>query len=234
MKSVIAGTILLAALVAGCGGGSESSTTVTLNPDSISATFAGNNQSVDMPGIDITASVSPPISSLVYPYVIDEKGVLIQGGQVVNQNVNGSYSTRLYFNRTLSSGIYTGTLMLKLCKDVACSSVHSINGGTLPYTLTVTPGIEIVSATINGVSASPSSLKVKSGDVVTLQSSVPVTWSTSSSGVILSDKRESSTEWTATLEYGLSVPGWMASLLVTAMTESSPTAQITTTINVTQ
>lgn len=236
-RSIFIAAILLALAACGGGGGgnsNDSAITLTLNPSTISATFPGNNQSLSIPGVDVTATVSPAITSSVYVYIVDSAGVLVQGATTITSNSNGSYTVRINFNKSLSPGTYTGNFTIRLCKDSACASEYALNGGRVPYTVTVTPGIQIVSATVNGVSVSPTSLNVRDGDVVTLQSNVPVGWTTAQSGVIVSNESSSSTLWSATLGYGLSTPGGTAQLSVYATTQATPTAQKVTQIFLTQ
>jgi hypothetical protein len=237
--NLILGVVVFTALLIGCGGGGgggsgQSTTTLTLNPSTLSSTFPGNNQALNFPSADIIASVSPAITTSVYATITDNVGVLSPGPVAVTANSNGTYTVQLVFNKSLAAGTYTGVFTVKLCRDRSCVSLYNLNGGSLPYTLTVTSGIQILGATVNGVTVSPSSLNVKDGDIVTLQSDVPVGWSTLNGGVIISNQSSSSTVWSATLGYGISTPGSTAVLNVVASTSSTPTAQKITQISLTQ
>lgn len=240
MKSnLILGVVVFTAFLIGCGGGGgggsgQPTTTLTLNPSPVSATFPGNNQALNFPSADIIASVSPAITTSVYATIIDNAGVLSPGAVAVTPNGNGTYTVRLIFNKSLATGTYTGVFTVRLCRDSGCASPYDLNGGSLPYSLTVTSGIQIVGATVNGVTVSPVSLNVRDGDIVTLQSDIPVGWSTLNSGVIISNQSSSSTVWSATLGYGISTPGSTAVLNVVASTSSTPTAQKITQISLTQ
>ncbi|TFV90283.1 hypothetical protein E4K72_21040, partial [Oxalobacteraceae bacterium OM1] len=177
MRYASLSAVVLCSTLAGCGGGggggaagatssgtvnaaaSGTGFTVSLTPASINASFPAEQQALQLPyppNVDITASVVPSsVSTPVYVYLVDPAGVLVLGKQTITKDSAGHYSAKLLFNQSLPAGTYTGKLQLQICQDAACATPYAVTGGTLPYTITVTPAIAI-SAKINGVAVASS------------------------------------------------------------------------------
>lgn len=138
---------IMACVLGGCGGGgggdngyndeSWTNVSVSLSPTSISTTFSESGGTPA--GVTITASLFDPPTTSVYAYITADSNVFTAGPQTVTANGNGGYSATLSFNTSVAPGTYSGFLTLKLCKDSACASQYVVSGGTLPYTVTVTP-----------------------------------------------------------------------------------------------
>lgn len=181
------GLMCLASCGGGGGGGSDA-TRVTLSPASITSSFVSNDPATSGPSaISVTASFSPAITTVVYPVIAQDKPVLNSGPVVASRNPDGSYTVQLQPNGTLAAGSYSGNITLRLCKDPACASEYALSGAVLPYNFTVTAALS-VSMKINGVPATDIrsftaatsgrtfEITAASGDVITLDSSIPVTW----------------------------------------------------------
>jgi hypothetical protein len=77
-------------------------------------------------------------------------------------------------------------------------------------------------------------LKVRSGDVVSLQSSEAVGWTDSSGGVAVANLVTTTTTWSATLTYAQSTPGGTVTLDISATRQQAPQAQQHTRLSLTQ
>lgn len=144
--------------------------------------------------------------------------------------VVGSSATATMLSLTpycgLDPGEYTGTVTVDLCRDEACTATYALSGNTVPYALTVSPGL-LVTASVDGVpepgfktlcgvgglGGSVGRLydfSAVSGQTVALASTVPVTWSASlgevGCGLTLNAVSTTETSWTATIES--SSPGY--------------------------
>jgi len=227
-------------LVVGCGGGGDDSTSpapsnmqVSFTPSSINATFPEKGQSLSAPELTVTATIQNLPSTQVYSRILENTEVLRAGAHPVFKNADGSFRALLPFNTQLAAGTYTGHLTLQLCQDSACVSPYAVSGASLPYALTVTPGIQIT-ATVNGVPMSSIPFTVKERDVVSLQSSIAVSWGTSTGGAFAENIKSTATSWTGTMRYAMSTPGGIGSCEVQALTLTAPQARLGTLVLVTQ
>lgn len=204
--------------LAACGGGgsggsddgtstAQSAVSVVLSPASITASFpGGGTAALDQPTANVTATVTNAPSGSVYAMVVDSGNVLQPGAHDVVANADGTYSANLTYERQIPVGTYTGTFTLKLCQDSACATPYRVVGGTLPYTVTVTPAATFT-ATVDGVAQPISSVHGREGDTLVVQASQPVDWSTAQGGAFASAVSTTTTTWTGTLHYGMSQSG---------------------------
>lgn len=235
VRLLTACAVLLAVMV-GCGGGGgggSGAVSVSFSPSAISSSYASGGQSITPPVANVTASVTNLPAGTVYVYVLEDAAVLAPGAYTVTRNPDGTYAVSLPFNTSLAAGTYTGNLTLRLCRDIACTSEITVTGGRIPYSVTVTPGIQI-SAWVNSNPVALTALQVRGGDVLSLQSTLPVSWSVASGGVNVTNQMSTTTSWSATLVYGLSSPGGTGTLMVTATSSGTPQAQKVVSISLTQ
>lgn len=207
------------ALVA-CGGGggsSEPAVQVNVSASAVSISYPSNTRPLNAQMSQVTATVVNPPTTRAYA-AIQDSGHVTNGQGYVVANQDGSYTATVYYDLTLAPGTYTGTFQLKLCKDAACGSTYAVQGGSVAYTVTVTPTATFT-ATVNGVARTlqthvmqgfadlPLTLELKAGDVVSLTASQPVSWGYSTSGAFASNVTQTTTTWTGTMQYGTSTPG---------------------------
>ncbi len=225
--SSVASLLLPIALIT-CGGGGGSSNkpqgppiTVIVSPAAVSYSYPDGHQGFNKPQISVTATVNDLPNATIYPVVSATGNVLAAGPLPFRNNGDGSFTGSIFFNQDLQASTYTGNLILNLYTDSAHTIPYQVTGGTVPYTLTVTPGI-VITAFVNGVQTPNSSLNVKSGDVVSLSSSIPVDWTGSSGGLIASNGSQTQSSWTATIRYGISTPGSQGRASICAVSLSAP------------
>ncbi|WP_183023441.1 hypothetical protein, partial [Variovorax sp. UMC13] len=173
------------------GGGGEDAIQVTFNPSSLSGSYVLNDPNSSGPGVVLVkARLSSTPAGTLYPVIADPKSFLtnVPGVQIATRDPDGAYSMLLLPRLPASAGVVEGELTLHLCKDSACASEYKLAGATLPYryvydeALSVTLNVNGVPATgINNIKAATSGktfqTNVASGDVLELNSSIPVTWS---------------------------------------------------------
>jgi hypothetical protein len=187
MKSLIrlCLALLVGALAAcgGGGGGGEDSNTFELEfavPSLTFRLFAGDTVVEQQP---VSGTVSGGSSAAtVYVRVVDSGTAF--GGAPIIVGVNGSsFTTHLAPSTSLAAGTYTGTLTAELCKDSACTTKYDVSGGSLPYSVTVSPllNIEVLvngSSTLSVTSTPPTpvqNLHVASGSTIEIRSNIAVT-----------------------------------------------------------
>mgnify|MGYP000591910815 CR=1 FL=1 len=233
--------LMLIGGLAGCGGGggdgassggAASPIVVSLTPASVTASFPSGRQSLNPPTLSVSATVSNLPTTPIHALIVEDKPVLQPGTHTLTRNPNGTFSASLLLNQDLAVGRHTGTLMLKLCQDAACSLPYAVSGGELPYDVTVSPGIGLT-AFVNGIARS-TPLLLRDGDLLALQASQPVSWSTGSGGVAAFNVSSSSTSWSATMRYSISTPGNTGTFTVFAVTQSQPTLMTAISISLTQ
>lgn len=200
---------------------------VSVTPSSVREVIAGGGGlSGGRTSLTLMATVLNPPTTPVFAFLVGPD-VLLPATQPLfgaGKNIYGNYF--FSFNTSLAPGDYKGDLTIKLCSDSGCATQYTVEGGSIPYDVTVLPAPEI-SVLINGVartSPKPQNFNVKDGDVVTLQSSLPVSWGTAQGGVGSTILSSTSTTWKAKLQYGLSTPGGVGSFSVTALTLKDPSA----------
>jgi hypothetical protein len=137
----------------------------------------------------------------IYPVIVLDKPIFTIHNII--QSGSATFTTSLTPDVTLAPGTYTGTITLHLYKDSGYSSQYPLTGGDLPYTLTVTPELQItvkidgvVSTTIKPTSSNTGVMSIfsntiywtnsitpasvvtlKAGQVLELESNIPVDWS---------------------------------------------------------
>jgi hypothetical protein len=129
--------ILLTACGGGGGGASAPATTVSFSPNPLSA-FCYQTQ----PGLDYSVAVvatfggTLPTGTVYAVITFDHPGFttniqILQSGNI--------YTAKLSPDVSLAPGMYTGNVTVHLYKDSSFTSEYPLSGGTLPYTVTVTP-----------------------------------------------------------------------------------------------
>ena len=207
----------------GGGGGSSSGAqsgpaiSVDISPTSIAYAYPAGHQGLNTPRVSATVTISDMPGTPIYPVIAASSNILAPGPCYFTNNGNGVFTGTVGFNQDLPAGVYAGSLFLNLYMDSAHTSPYTVTGGTVPFTVTVTPAI-VLTATINGVPASLSSLNVKSGDNVEVDSSIPVDWFTTSSGGIASNVTSTQYKWTGKILYGISTSGGQGLLNLNAQT----------------
>lgn len=228
--------LCLIGAMAACGGGggsdSTSSTQVEFTPAKAELTYYEKGQSLNPPTLHVSARVTNPPSGTVHVRIVQDKQVLHTSTVTAFRQTDGTYAADLPFETTLTAGQYDGTLTLQLCPDSACTSTYPLQGGTLPYSLTVLAGIQFT-ATVNGA-AKTAPYALKDGDVLAVTANMPVSWTTLTSGGFAQSVTTTSTTWTGTVRYGVSTPGGEGALIVQALHQPTPQAQASLTVTVTQ
>lgn len=220
-------SLMLAAGLISCGGGDPAKETpiaVNISPSTLTATYVGNGQSLNQPYAHINATLTNLPSTPIYAVITQDRRLLQYDKYAIFRSLDGTFSTDLLFLGSMEPGHYQGNFTLNLYKDKEFTSPYPVTGGTLPYDITVTPGITFT-ASVNNISANISTgaaLNVKAGDVVQLQSSLPVGWSTAEGGAYADSVVTTSTSWKGTLRYGVSTPGSTGFMTVQGMTPNPP------------
>ncbi|WPB55376.1 hypothetical protein [Xylophilus sp. GOD-11R] len=177
------GAAVVAVALAGCGGGggdSEPAIAMSFSPNPLTATLLTSGPAV---GVTVRATITNAPTTTVYAVVVADRPVVQTGAFAVTQVAAGVFSGTVNVSTTLAAGTYSGNFTLRLCKDTACASEYAVSGNNLPYVITVTPQLALTTS-VNGVATAVSNayLNVRSGDVVSVQSNVPVVWSASAIG----------------------------------------------------
>lgn len=236
---------VFALLMAACGGGGSNSTpsqaaiTVTFTPPTLTATFPGSGQSLNLVEIPISCTAGNLPNTPVYAFILQDHDILGYTQQAIYSKGGGTFGANLLLNTALAPGVYTGGLQLILAKNSDGTSPYAVSGGTLPYTLTVTSGITI-ECKVNGVVVNlhqsspgqPFTTSIHNGDLVQLVSSVPVMWGSSQGGAMVSNEVSTTTSWQANVLYSGSASTGYGVYDVSALTFSSPQAQVTVSIGV--
>jgi hypothetical protein len=177
--------------------------TVELNPTSIEYSFPANGQGLNAPGVSVTGNFVTTPSGSVYPSVAETDSDQVLGAPpyTFTGNYSSGFTGTIPFNPNLAVGTYTGYFLLNLYQTSSLTSPYTVTGGSVPFTVTVTPGI-VLTALVNAVPTELSNLDVPSGTVVKFTSSVPVEWSTASGGGLFSNPVITTTSWQATITYG--------------------------------
>lgn len=214
---------------AGSGGGSGTlgnTVSAVFSPAVAKATVAENGGlSPGLIGVQsMSVTLSGAQSSGLYVF-LENANALYSSRQTLYGGGTNTYSniSPIVFKLDFPAGLHTGNLQLRVCSDQTCATEYPVNGGALPYELTVLPQPKIT-ASINGVPVADSTvtMAVKDGDSVDLHSDMPVTWSTASGGVIVAGVVQTTTDWHAVLGYGLSGPGQTGTLTINSITPFDP------------
>lgn len=239
---------LFTALLFGCGGGGDTGggndqpvdTNISFSNDKITLNYVSTPTGTIT--VLVSAQAAPLIKDQFYPLVVDKAGVL--ASTKINATINaatGAFTAPITFKGSLAPGIYNGTLELILCKDPACANRYNIRGGILSYSLTVTATtFNFTKVTVNGVATQASRPSVKSGDVVSLQTDTPVTWTygtvvnAGQTTTKVSNITTTPTTWTATITNTAATPDVIGSVIVFGKTIGDLPAEKNFAIDVTR
>jgi hypothetical protein len=130
--------ILLTACGGGGGGTSDPGTTVSFNPNPLSAACIQNQAGLDY-SVTVVATFGGTLpTGIVYVVIaFDNPGFTTFMNILPSGNI---YTAQLSPDSALAPGTYTGNVTVHLYKDSSFTSEYPLSGGTLPYTVTVTPG----------------------------------------------------------------------------------------------
>jgi hypothetical protein len=173
-------------------------------------------------GTRLTVRFDSPVDGPVFAGFIPDKPIF-DNMVLQERSTADSYSAYLPFSRDLAAGTYTGNIRLLLCRDAACASEYPGSGSLLPYSVTMTPGIQLV-VTVNGKQVDTRPVPTRDGDVVQIVSSVPVRWSPSFSGGAGFNPQETPTTWQGTMRYTQSAPGFVGRMFLDAVSNANDLA----------
>jgi hypothetical protein len=220
-RAILAALALTALASCGGGGGGDGSSdaagdsvTVSFGVASLQATAFQNQQantnasqdaSVTVEVTEVASTGTPP--AVAYAVVQDTGGAFTGAGLQVMRTADGFRAT-FAPNVTLAPGTYSGNLVLHVCKDQACAQEVAVHGGTLPYTVTILPQLQ-VTVFVNGTAAGTVRsgrvalpLSMADGTTVEIRSSVvmQVNYSSGPGFVTVTvDPASTSTDWKAVL-----------------------------------
>jgi hypothetical protein len=183
----------------------------------------------------ISATVTGTVTSpQVYVFIVDSGAVLSAAGTSVTATGATSYRAVLAMDGNLPAGSYSGNFSLRVCGDSACAQPYAVNGGVVPYSITVTPELTFTAA-VNGVPATVQKTTylmlpgyynvdgVKSGDQVEIQASQAVAgWTWKDGGAAASQVQQTGSTWGAVATYDLSQQNSVGALKVRAALPSNP------------
>jgi len=226
------------ALLSACGGGgggggaadapapepaARVASPIAFDPPLLSATVPENGQSAQgRQWLPVEATV-PDVSGPVFVLLLVEQQILENEPVEITQVGADRYRALLPLRVSLPAGKYTGNIIVKICLDPACASEAPGSGTPLPYEITVTPGIRLT-VSVDGVVVTSRPVQVRSGAVVTVESSVPVGWREGLGGVASFVDTNTSSTWRSTLQYGTTPPG-TAFMTLWADTLDTPQAE---------
>ena len=184
MKKMIAAIALLGSLVACGGGGGDSGPppiAVAVSPTTAQASSVAGTTPDGMVVV-LTATLSATPTTTVYPMIVSSSAAIRTGTTDAIQTGANTWTVRLYSVPTLAVGTYSGTVSLKLCKDMQCSSEYPVTGASVPFTFTVV-SMPSFTLTTNGTTTTVDpmagfQLDVANNANFTLTSNAPVTWTT--------------------------------------------------------
>ncbi|ANH69760.1 BACON domain-containing protein [Mitsuaria sp. 7] len=140
--------LLAAAVLTACGGGggggdggadTPARPAVTLSPISVPSDVTSGISSA----LTVTVTVNDPSvfngQTTLYTRIVDDKAV-IETSVDLTPATPTTYIATLRTRRDLNPGRYTGTFLVRLCKDSACSAEFPGSPMTLPYDFVVNPG----------------------------------------------------------------------------------------------
>lgn len=227
----------------GGGGGGSTNVSVSFNPPSITATAfqqqAGAVNAVQDASVDVVMSISGTVSGPAFALVQDT-GSAFSGSPIsVIQETSSSYRATLKPNAALPPGQYSGTLVLRLCKDAACSQEYSVGDGTLAYRVTMLPQMQ-VTVLVNGAAAgtmlsggTPMFLSVADGSTLEIRSNVPIeTMASDPGGIVTVNPASTGAAWKAVLARPASPTSNRVSLYVLSKDATAGT-QLAANVNVT-
>jgi hypothetical protein len=183
MKKMMAVIGLLGALAA-CGGGGGGNDgpppiAVSVSPGTAQASGVAGTTPDGLVMI-MTATLGSLPTGTVYPVIASSSAAIQSGTTDAIQTGANTWTVRLYSVPELVAGTYTGTVSLRLCKDMQCASEYPVTGATVPFSINVIP-MPHFTLTTNGTTTpvdlgSGYLLNVANGASFTLTSDTPVTW----------------------------------------------------------
>ena len=205
----VAATALLASCGGGGGGDDDGPDTIAVTYDvaSIDRNMLISNSN----SIDLVVTLSSVPSERTFTVVLADQPGLFARTAVVVQTGPRTFQATLRLLDTMPTGVYTGTLSFRLCRDPACASEYRLSGTALPYSIHFWPRVklDIVSRGVR-VSADLISYRVVTGEQITLISNVPVNWGKGSSiGSDLVNVTTTPTQWTGQI---VGTPGGFVSV----------------------
>ena len=185
---------ILVATSAGCGGGGDGDQGgmhISFNPSHLSGYFPvwelGTTQLL------VTGAVSPAPSGTAYVDVLDSGSLIVLASVGISGNADGSFTATLPLRGDLAPGTHTGSLTVKICRDNLCANPYQLDGGTIPYAITVTPEVTTTATAdllVDGVTQTGTggatdgfgvrnySVSMPTGSLLEIDTSIPImTWS---------------------------------------------------------
>jgi Carbohydrate binding domain len=139
MRSLSRGAIVGLVLTAcgGGGGGAGDGSWLTFAPSSISATSYTGEPALT---ITVVATSSKTISEPLQAGLVFDRADVFDAGSTLISAVNSmQYSARFHTQAALATGVYSGTLEVRLCRDapITCSDPYPGSPWHVPYQVTV-------------------------------------------------------------------------------------------------
>lgn len=206
------------ALTLACGGGGGGSSagapsiTITPNQTSISATLyqgQGSYHGSTLSQVMVSGAYSPVPASEAYPEILSSGvGFVLADTRLFLEN--GYFTAYFTPDATLAPGTYEGTWSFKLYQDSAMTQAYTVHGGSIPFTVTVTPFLSVNlnagGTAISGITPANNNqaLTVPEGTVIEFDStaSIPISVSYSSGPnmvQVVNPLGNGTDTWTATL-----------------------------------
>ena len=197
---------LLPCLLISCGGGGSGSKvdfTLNFTPATLTSRFFHNQHPFQNTYSTVSASIDgtiDPLPSSSLYVVISEDAPVFLGTVSLTETGGNGFSISLTPDTSISAGTHSGNLTIRMYADAAFTKEYAVKGGTLPYTLTVDPELTVTvkvdgvlqaktfsssntpvtainGSTIYWYSGQPAArFTLPPGKVITLESSIPVTW----------------------------------------------------------
>jgi hypothetical protein len=118
--------------------GTSTGPALRFSPGKVTATYEAGTSTT----LSVKASINNPRdfigASAVYVDIVDEKGVITTNVNIT-QTSDGEYTARFHTSSSLPPGRYQGDLLLKLCRDLTCTSQFPGSPSLLPYDVEVLP-----------------------------------------------------------------------------------------------
>ena len=224
LRVYLAAGLLLAGVLAGCGGGLEEedvdvgvtaaeraefaaaaadlSQPVRFLPGVLRLNFS-RNPSAGGAAIPITVRIANPGGALFFrvtsrPRVLTDDPVGVGIGDRSNE-----YRISLPVRTDLRVGVHTGEIRLIVCRDLACTVLHPASGAILPYSITVTEEFKFT-VTVSGAERDPTlPIVARNGAKVRITTTQPASWSESMGGAHFGSTQTTQTTFVGTVVYEL-------------------------------
>ena len=224
---------IIVAVLAGCGGGNGSgggdgqtgAIDARLNPPQLAVNYNAksfflNGQSNEVP-LQIAISNNAPAATLAF--VTGDAAILSVPQLPLDSSAAGFYANTIKFRPDLAPGNYSGSLRLRLCKEISCETEYPVVQPSIPYQITVTSEVEFK---IEGAPIGQTRVPTLATDrPVTVTSNLPVTWVIDPDTPMVKVLAQTPTTWTAMFSAkSLSGEGQFGGFVLTA-TPVSPTSK---------